>query len=86
MIQITTKQKEGFISKSRIEHFFKREYNSRICFFFKKSNAARGAPPGTLACVVDIMILFFVKYPPTFTSRRVRITLINITYLFVSLK
>ena len=85
MIQITTKQKEGYISKFQIEHFIN-EYTTRASVFLKKVNAARGAPPGTLACVVDIMILFFDRYPPTFTSRRVRITLFNITYLFVSLK
>lgn len=50
MIQITTKQKEGFISKFQIEHFIN-EYTTRASAFFLKSNAARGAPPGTLACV-----------------------------------
>ena len=48
MIQITTKQKEGFISKFQIEHFIN-EYTTRASAFLK-SNAAKGAPPGTLAC------------------------------------
>lgn len=35
MIQITTKQKEGFISKFQIEHFIN-EYTTRASAFFKK--------------------------------------------------
>lgn len=49
MIQIITKLKEGFISKFQIEHFIN-EYTTRASAFFLKSNAAKGAPPGTLAC------------------------------------
>lgn len=33
MIQIITKQKEGFIPQSRIEHFFN-EYTTRASAFF----------------------------------------------------
>lgn len=36
MIQITTKQKEGFISKFQIEHFIN-EYTTRASAFFLKS-------------------------------------------------
>lgn len=76
MIQIITKLKEGLFSKFQIEHFIN-EYTTRASAFFL-SNAARGAPPGTLACV-DMYIKLFFEITTYFHKQEVRITLIIIT-------